>query len=68
MTLREDVYYLMLAARSPVDEEDAEYYTDQMLKIFIEKIDIKLRNVESEESEYWRGYIEALRELKQDLK
>ena len=40
---------------------------DYFIKLVIEQIDIKLRNVESEESEYWIGYIEALRELKQDL-
>lgn len=34
----------------------------------IEKIDIKIRNVENEQPEYWRGYLDALRELKQSLK
>lgn len=48
-------------------EYDTIYQTNEILKLFIEKIDIKLRNVESEESEYWIGYLEALRELKQDL-
>ena len=43
-------------------------YADKTLNLFIEKIDIKLRNVENEQPEYWRGYLTAMRELKQLLK
>ena len=67
LTLREDVEGLIYAIRYTDVSIDFESVTNDMINIFIEQIDIKLRNVESEESEYWRGYLEALRELKQDL-
>ena len=49
-------------------EYDTIYQTNEILKLFIEKIDIKLRNVENERTEYSYGYLDALRELKQSLK
>ena len=68
MTLREDVEGLIYAIRYTDVSIDFESVTNDMINIFIEKIDIKLRNVENEQPEYWRGYLDALRELKQSLK
>ncbi|MDX1371275.1 MAG: hypothetical protein R3321_02330 [Nitrososphaeraceae archaeon] len=73
MTLREDIGDLTrdILYNPPLPEywnQEINTHVNKLLNLVIEKIDIKLRNVENEQPDYWRGYLDALRELKQEIK
>ena len=66
MTLSTEIFDIVRLSTAYTYDEVLED-TNKIINLFIEKIDIKLRNVENEQPDYWKGYLDALRELKQEI-